>query len=59
MPHDGISCQFNPKLDMEVEHIPGKCTSLFQSSDVGINRSLRAKTHNDAEDWMLGSDKHF
>ena len=29
-------------LVVEVEHIPGKCTSLCQPFDVGINRSLKA-----------------
>ena len=38
---------------MEVEHIPGGCTSLCQPVDVGINMSMNANICKDCYDWML------
>ena len=43
------------QLGVEVEHIPGGCTSLCQPVDVGINKAMKMLVHNDWEDWMLDS----
>ena len=43
------------QLGVEVEHFPGCCISLYQPVDVGINRSLKANSCKDWEDWILGS----
>ena len=40
-------------LDMEVEDIPGGCTSLCWPVDDGSNRSLKDNIGKDWEDWML------
>ena len=43
------------KLGMEVEHIPGGCTSLCQPFDARIDRLLNANIHKNGADWVLGS----
>ena len=35
------------QLGIEVKHIPGGCTSLCQTVNVGINRSLKTMIHKD------------
>ena len=44
------------KLGVEVQHIPGGCSSLCQPVDVKINRSLMANICKDWEVWMLNSE---
>ena len=43
------------QLGVEVEHIPGGCTSLCQPVNVRINKALKTLVHKDWEDWMLDS----
>jgi hypothetical protein len=40
-------------LGVEVEHIPGGCTSLCQPIDVGVNKPFKSRTRNLWEDWMI------
>ena len=43
------------QLGVEVEQIPGGCTSLCQSVDVGINKALKMIVCINWEDWTLDS----
>ena len=43
------------QLGVEVEHIPGGCTSLCQPVDAGINKALKMLVHKDYKNWMLDS----
>ena len=40
-------------LGVEVEHIPGGCTSLCQPIDIGINKPFKAFLHKTWEKWMI------
>ena len=40
-------------LGVEVEHIPGGCTSLCQPVDIGINKRFKAFLHKAWEKWMI------
>ena len=40
-------------LGVEVEHIPGGCTSLCQPVDIGINKPFKAFLHKAWEKWMI------
>ena len=40
-------------LGVEVEHIPGGCTSLCQPLDVGLNKPLKSYIKTEWNDWML------
>ena len=44
-------CQKINNLGVEVEHIPGGCTSLCQPVDVGIGKPLKNKVRKFWEDW--------
>ena len=41
------------ELGVEVEHIPGGCTSLSQPVDIGINKPFKAFLHKAWEKWMI------
>ena len=38
---------------VQVEHIPGGCTSLCQPVDIGINKPFKAFLHKACENWMI------
>ena len=40
-------------LGVEVEHIPGGCTSLCQPVDIGINKPFKAFLRKAWEKWMV------
>ena len=40
-------------LGVEVEHIPGGCTSLCQPVDIGINKPFKAFLCKACEMWMI------
>ena len=40
-------------LGVEVEHIPGDCTSLCQPVDIGINKPFKVFLHKAWEKWMI------
>jgi DDE superfamily endonuclease len=40
-------------LGVEVEHIPGGCTSLCQPIDVGIGKPYKNRMKNQWENWMI------
>ena len=40
-------------LGVEVEHIPGGCTSLCQLADIGINKPFKAFLCKAWEKWMI------
>ena len=40
-------------LGVEVEHIPGGCTSLCQPVDIHINKPFKAFLHKAWEKWMI------
>ena len=40
-------------LGVEVEDIPGGCTSLCQPVDIGINKTFKAFLHKAWEKWMI------
>jgi hypothetical protein len=40
-------------LGIEVQHIPGGCTYLYQPVDVGINRSIKKEMTEQWEEWMI------
>ena len=40
-------------LGVEVEHIPGGCTSLIQPVDIGINKPFKAFLRKTWEKWMI------
>ena len=39
-------------LGIEVQHIPGGCTYLCQSIDVGVNKPIKNKVAEQWEDWV-------
>jgi transposase-like protein len=41
------------ELGVEVQHIPGGCTSLCQPVDVGINKPLKTRIRDRWEEWMI------
>ena len=41
------------ELGVEVEHIPGGCTSLCQPVDVGVNKPFKSRMRNLWEVWMV------
>ena len=42
-------------LGVEVEHIPGGCTSLCQPVDVGVNKPFKSRMRNLWEEWMIST----
>ena len=40
-------------LGVEVEHIPGGCTSLCQPVDVGVNKPFKDRLRDQWESWMM------
>jgi hypothetical protein len=40
-------------LGVEVEHIPGGCTSLCQPVDIGVNKPFKNRIQNQWEEWMI------
>jgi DDE superfamily endonuclease len=40
-------------IGVEVEHIPGGCTSLCQPVDIGINKPFKDRIRQQWEDWMI------
>jgi hypothetical protein len=40
-------------LGVEVEHIPGGCTSLCQPVDVGVNKPFKTRMKRLWEEWMI------
>ena len=42
-------------LGVQVEHIPGGCTSLCQPVDVGVNKPFKSRMRNLWEEWMLST----
>jgi hypothetical protein len=40
-------------LGVEVEHIPGGCTSLCQPVDIGVNKPFKNRIRDQWEDWMI------
>ena len=40
-------------LGVQVEHIPGGCTSLYQPVDIGINKPFKAFLCKVWEKWMI------
>ena len=40
-------------LGVQVEHIPGGCTSLYQPVDIGINKLFKAFLRKAWEKWMI------
>ncbi len=45
-------------LGVEVEHIPGGCTSLCQSVDVGVNKPFKSRIRKLWEEWMISTGLH-
>ena len=45
-------------LGVEVEHIPGGCTSLCQSVDVGVNKPFKSMMRKLWEGWMISTGLH-
>ena len=43
-------------LGIEVQHIPGGCTYLYQPINVGINRPIKSATSDQWEDWLDAKD---
>lgn len=42
-------------LGVEVEHIPGGCTSLCQPVDVGVNKPFKSRMRKLWEEWMIST----
>ena len=42
-------------LGVQVEHIPGGCTSLCQPVDVGVNKPFKSRMRNLWEEWMIST----
>jgi hypothetical protein len=40
-------------LGVEVEHIPGGCTSLCQPVDIGVNKPFKNRIREQWEEWMI------
>ncbi|KAI2512695.1 pogo transposable element with KRAB domain [Fragilaria crotonensis] len=40
-------------LGVEVEHIPGGCTSLCQPVDIGVNKPFKNRIRQQWEEWMI------
>jgi hypothetical protein len=40
-------------LGVEVEHIPGGCTSLCQPVDIGVNKPFKNQIRQQWEQWMI------
>jgi hypothetical protein len=40
-------------LGVEVEHIPGGCTSLCQPVDIGVNKPFKNRIRGQWEEWMI------
>ncbi|KAI2495445.1 hypothetical protein MHU86_19077 [Fragilaria crotonensis] len=45
-------------LGVEVEHIPGGCTSLCQPVDVGVNKPFKSRLRKLWEEWMISTGLH-
>jgi transposase-like protein len=41
------------EIGVEVQHIPGGCTSLCQPVDIGVNKPLKNKLKDHWESWMI------
>ena len=46
-------------LGVEVEHIPGSCTSLCQPVDIGINKPFKAFLRKASEKWMIDEEIRY
>ena len=42
-------------LGVEVQHIPGGCTSLCQPVDVGVNKPFKSRMRRLWEEWMIST----
>ena len=42
-------------LGVEVEHIPGGCTSLCQPVDVNVNKPFKSRMRRLCEEWMIST----
>jgi hypothetical protein len=42
-------------LGVEVEHIPGGCTSLCRPVDLGVNKQFKSRMHRLWEEWMIST----
>ena len=40
-------------LGVEVQHIPGGCTSLCQPVDIGVNKPFKNRLRSEWEKWMI------
>ena len=40
-------------LGVEVEHIPGGCTSIFQPADIKVNKPFKNRLRQQWEEWMI------
>ena len=49
----GSVVQLIENAGIQVEHIPGGCTSLCQPIDIGINKPLKNRVRHDWEEWMM------
>ena len=48
----GVVTRIN-NLGVEVVHIPGGCTSLCQSVDIGVNKPFKNRLHSEWQTWMI------
>jgi hypothetical protein len=46
-------------LGVEVQHIPGGCTSLCQPIDIGVNEPFKNRLHSKWEKWMIQQPNVF
>ena len=49
----GSVVQLIENAGIQVEHIPGGCTSLCQPIDVGIGKPLKNRVRDKWENWMM------
>ncbi len=45
--------QMIQELGVEVQHIPGGCTSLCQLVDVGFNKPFKSRMRRQLHNWMI------
>ena len=45
-------------LGVEVNYIPGGCTSLCQPVDVGVNKPFKSRMRRLWEEWMISAGLH-
>jgi hypothetical protein len=41
------------KLGIKVSHIPGRCMTLYQPLDIGVNKLFKHCVHHLWEEWMM------